>query len=121
MITPGRLLSLSKTDFEALIKPHLVEEVGPTVAKAMMDDGGIMVDVRYEEEWQDGHIENAILVPLHELRKHLPTLDKTRKYIAYCLSGKRSAVAAMIMSQAGLNVVCMGNGLRDWSYGTVSA
>lgn len=120
MTSDGRLLSLAKADFDDLIKAELVEEVHAAVSKAMMDSGRIMVDVRYEEEWEDGHIEGARLMPLHELRNHLSDLDKTKKYVAYCLSGKRSSVAAMIMAQSGFDTVCMANGLRDWSYGTVS-
>lgn len=121
MTTDGRLLSLSKTDFDELIRSHLVSEVDAGVAKAMQDSGRVMVDVRYEEEWNDAHIPQAMLLPLHDLRQRLPQLENNIQYVTYCQSGKRSAVAAMIMKQAGLDAVSLQNGIRDWPYETISA
>ncbi len=116
----SKLLTLAKDDFDDLIKAHLVEEVDIAVAKAMMESGRVMLDVRYEEEWEDAHIPDVKLLPLHELRDRLDELDRGARYITYCLSGKRSAVAAMIMKQHGFDTVCMRNGLRDWPYETVA-
>jgi rhodanese-related sulfurtransferase len=47
-------------------------------------------------------------------------LNRDGHYITYCLSGKRSAVAAMILKANGFNTVCMKDGLREWPDETVT-
>lgn len=121
MTEDGTLLVLSKEDFNELISKTMVNEVEPEMAKTLSDRGYQMLDVRYEEEWEDAHIPGAKLIPLHELRKRLNELDPDAKYVTYCLSGKRSAVAALILKQNGLDAVCMKEGLREWAYETESA
>ncbi|MEN8176174.1 MAG: cyclic nucleotide-binding domain-containing protein, partial [Pseudomonadota bacterium] len=116
MASDGRLLVLDKADFQELIGNPLVEEVDASVAKALIEDGYEVVDVRYEEEFEDGHLANVTLIPLPELRSRLKELSPKKKFLTYCLSGKRSAVAAMIMQQHGLKTVCLKDGLREWPY-----
>jgi rhodanese-related sulfurtransferase len=78
------------------------------------------VDVRYEEEFEDGHIPGAIHLPLPEIRhRAADMLDKDGKYITICLSGKRSAVAAFLLKQRGYNVVAMKDGMSSWEGETV--
>jgi len=120
MTEDGTLSVLSRDDFKELISSTMVTEVDYAAAKSLADKGYRYLDVRYEEEWEDGHIPDAILVPLPDLRKRLGELDRNAKYLAYCLSGKRSAVGAMILKQHGLDAVCLKDGLRDWPYETVS-
>lgn len=120
MIEDGSLLVLSKDDFKELISEPMVQEVEIPVAKALSEQGRRWVDVRYEEEWEDGHIPNAILLPLTDIRELMGSLDRSGKYITYCLSGKRSAVAAMILRANGFDAVCMKSGLREWPDPTVT-
>lgn len=120
MIEDGTLLVLSKDDFKELISEPMVNEVEIPVAKAMADRGYHFLDVRYEEEWEDGHIPGATLLPLTDIREHMGQLNRDGHYITYCLSGKRSAVAAMILKANGFNTVCMKDGLREWPDETVT-
>jgi rhodanese-related sulfurtransferase len=120
MIEDGTLLVLSKDDFRELISQPMVNEVEIPVAQTLADRGYRFVDVRYEEEWEDGHIPGATLLPLTDIREQMGKLDRQGKYITYCLSGKRSAVAAMILKANGFDAVCMKDGLREWEGPTVT-
>lgn len=120
MVEDGTLLVLTKDDFRELISQSMVNEVEIPVAKALAERGYKFVDVRYEEEWEDGHIPGATLLPLTDIRERMGELDRGGKFITYCLSGKRSAVAAMILRANGFDTVCMKDGLREWPDQTVT-
>ncbi len=121
MIEPGRLLVLKKEDFDELIGRPMVHQMEPKVVKVLMDSGTPIIDVRYKEEWEESRIPGVILIPLHELRSRMGEFSKSLQYITYCLSGKRSLVAAMIMNQQGYNAMAMAGGIRDWPYATESS
>jgi rhodanese-related sulfurtransferase len=120
MVEDGTLLVLFTEDFRELISEPMVQEVEIPLAKVLAGQGGRWLDVRYEEEWEDGRIQDAILLPLTDIRERMGQLDRTGKYITYCLSGKRSAVAAMILKANGFDAVCMKDGLREWPDPTVT-
>ena len=107
---------LDKKDFEELISNPLIRTVNQKVARSMVDTDYIPIDVRYAEEYDDSHIPGAVLVPLFELRNRMDELDKSKKYIVYCHSGSRSAVATLVLSQNQFDVVSLEGGLRDWEY-----
>jgi rhodanese-related sulfurtransferase len=52
-------------------------------------------------------------VPLNDIRNAIGVLDRSKKYIAYCQSGRRSAAAAFVLAQAGYDVHVLDGGL--WS------
>lgn len=114
------LLILDKDDFDELISNPLIKTVHPSIAKTMLETGYEMVDVRYSEEYDEHHIPDATLIPLYELRNRLDELDKSKKYIAYCHGGARSAVATLIMAQNQFEVVSLEGGIRDWPFDTDS-
>jgi len=116
MAEDGTLLSLKKSDFQSIVGKHLVRTVNTTIAKSMLDSGYKLLDVRYEEEYQENFIPGAKLIPLVELRKRIDELDQHSKYVVYCHSGNRSAVAAMILSQHNIESVSLEGGIRDWPY-----
>lgn len=121
MKTDGVLLIGNQADFSELIANPCIEEVDSEMAHVMKDKEGYqLLDVRYEEEYEDSHIESCKLIPLHELRERLGELDSETRYITYCRSGKRSAVAALIMKRSKLNVVSMRGGMNQWPYKTKS-
>lgn len=120
MVDDGELLVLGVEAFRELISQPLIEEVAPDGAQRLLDDGWQTVDVRYEEEFEDGHIPGAILLPLFELRQKVDdVLDPAGRYITVCLSGKRSAVAAFLLRQRGYRVVAMRDGMSAWTGETV--
>lgn len=117
----AELLTLKKADFQALISQQMVEEVEPAVANTMVESGYRLLDVRYAEEHEDHHIPGCHLVPLPELRARIDELDRTARWVVYCRSGKRSAVAALLMRQKGISAVSLRGGINNWPYATASA
>ncbi len=60
-----------------------------------------ILDVREPMEWEIGHIDGAVQIPLRELSARLHELDREREVVAYCRSGQRSAMALRILREAG--------------------
>ena len=118
MTSDGALFVLDKVDFDALIRKPLVHNVTPAVTRSMLDSGYQLIDVRYPEEFDDMHIPGSRLIPLHELPNRLGELDKSQRYIVYCHSGNRSAIAALKLAQEGIEVLSLEGGIRDWPYET---
>ena len=121
MQTDGVLLVGNQQDFKELIAMPSIEEVDADIVKTMKDKPGYqLLDVRYEEEHEESYIDGSLLMPLHELRDRIDELDENKKYITYCRSGKRSAVAALILKRQKLNTVSMRGGMNQWPYETAN-
>lgn len=59
----------------------------------------ILVDVRTADEYQNGHVEGAVNIPVDELREKLSSLDKSKAIVVYCQVGLRGYIADRILSQ----------------------
>jgi rhodanese-related sulfurtransferase len=70
-------------------------------AREKVKNGAMLVDVRTEGEFQSGHIDNAINVPVQVLEQNLSKLPKDKEIIVYCRSGKRSASAKRTLERLG--------------------
>lgn len=114
MLEDGVLLQLARDDFSRLMAQPLVREVEVPVARAMIENDYVALDVRLQEEFDEGHIPDARLVPLSQLRRRTGELDRAARYVAYCRSGRRSSVAAFQLSQLGFDVVSMAGGVLAW-------
>lgn len=77
------------------------------------DENYILIDVREDYEFREGHIPGAINIPLGNITKVDYSLDKI--LIVYCRSGNRSNKAAIKLKNMGYNVKDMG-GILDWTY-----
>ncbi len=116
MVDDARLLVLDKKDFDELINAPMIDRVSAKVARAMVDEGARLLDVRYEDEYEMEYIPGCTLIPLLELRERVSELEADTEYVVYCHSGKRSCVGAMILSEHKLQAVSMNGGIRDWPY-----
>ena len=77
----------------------------------MLDNGGIIVDVRSSGEFFGGHIDGSLNIPLGELTTKLDYLkDKNQPIITCCASGMRSAAAAKLLKANGYTEVVNGGG-----------
>ena len=85
--------------------------------KEMIEQGDIIIlDVREQSEYNAGHIENAILLPLGQIESKAEEIiaDKEATIIVYCRSGRRSAEAANKLVKLGYkNIYDMG-GIIEW-------
>lgn len=83
------------------------------------DDNAVILDVRTEDEWNDGIIENAINIDIHQGQVFIDAieaLDKNKNYYVYCRSGARSAKACEIMNELGIkNAYNLTGGILAWS------
>lgn len=77
-------------------------------ARQLVKDGALLLDVRTEEEFVDGHIEGARNVPVAGLRAAMAQLPRDRPLVVYCAVGSRSAMAAEILHTAGYDVRNLG-------------
>lgn len=93
--------------------------ISPEEAKRRMEAGGVTVlDVREPDEYADGHIPGAMLLPLGEVRAHAPRLlpDKNAELLVYCQSGARSMTACSILRRMGYTKVYDLGGMAQWPY-----
>ena len=78
----------------------------------------VVVDVRTREEYESGHIENAVLVPNESIGGEMPEAlpDKEATLLIYCRSGRRSKDAAEKLLALGYQSVYDFGGVIDWPY-----
>jgi len=109
----GELLRLGKQDFNALLREPLLRRVAFDEAAEKVRRGALWLDVRYPSEYQYDKLPGAINVPLAEVRNMFAVLDRSKEYVAYCQSGRRSAAAAFLFAQRGFRVWLLEGGLRS--------
>ena len=99
------------------------DQISGAEAKALMDSesGYIILDAREQDEYDEGHIPGAILIPYDKIadraEKELP--DKDQLILVYCRSGRRSKIAAEELVKLGYTNVKEFGGIIDWEYETV--
>lgn len=111
MMAPGTLMRISKEDFNSLLTEPLLERLDFESAAALVESGAGWIDVRLPAEFENGHIETAINLPLFVLRMKAQKLDPARTWILYCDTGRRSSAAAFILSEKGFDVRVLTKGL----------
>ncbi len=83
----------------------------------IQSDSILLLDVRTPREYQQAHIENAVLIPVQSLQNRLHELEqyKNTPIVIYCASGNRSTVASKLLIDAGFNHVNnVRYGIKDW-------
>lgn len=70
-------------------------------AAALMDQGALVVDVRTPGEWEEGHAEGTMLLPLNELPNRFTELPKDKALLMVCRSGGRSEQATQFLKAMG--------------------
>lgn len=73
-----------------------------------------LLDVRTPEEFQEGHISGAVLIPLNELMNRLERVPKDKLVVCVCASGSRSSVATRQLEKSGYQVKNMRGGMARW-------
>jgi CRP-like cAMP-binding protein len=106
------LLRLDKQHFNELLREPLLKRLPFGDAAARVRAGALWLDVRYPSEYQYDKLPGAINVPLAEVRNMFAVLDRSKEYVAYCQSGRRSAAAAFLFSQRGFKVWVLEGGLK---------
>lgn len=90
-----------------------------TVKKAVDEKQAVLVDARSPEEWDDGHIKDAVSVPLVRLEKYPAAEDvekllkKDKTIYIYCRSGRRALLAGERLEKYGYKVKALKPGYKD--------
>lgn len=113
MKSNGVLLRLGRQDFLALLQEPLLHRLSYEQARQAVAQGAVWLDVRHPPEYRYDKLPGAMNVPLNDIRNAIGVLDRDKRYVAYCQSGRRSSVAAFILAQAGYDVQVLDGGL--WS------
>ena len=89
-------------------------------AKRIMDseEGYIILDVRTQEEYDEGHIPGAIVISHEEIEEKAEDVltDKDQLILVYCRSGRRSKLAAEALVELGYTNIKEFGGIIDWPY-----
>jgi rhodanese-related sulfurtransferase len=98
----------------------MYEQITAEDAKRIMDSGEecIILDVREQDEYDEGHIANAILIPYGEIENRAERIipDKDKLILVYCRSGRRSRIAAENLAKLGYTNIKDFGGIIDWQY-----
>lgn len=83
----------------------------------------VILDVRTQEEYCQGHIPGAVLIPDYEIETKAEEVltDKDQLILVYCRSGRRSKNAAQTLVELGYTKIMEFGGIIDWPYETECA
>ena len=73
-----------------------------------------LLDVRTLQEFQEGHINGSVSIPLGDLTNRLNRIPKDKVVVCICASGSRSSIAARQLEAAGYQVKNMKGGIAKW-------
>jgi sulfur-carrier protein adenylyltransferase/sulfurtransferase len=109
MATYRELLAQVKTE---------IDEVDARRARELFETGDpVIVDVREQDEWDEGHIPGAIHIPRGNLESRIEAAapSRERQVVIYCAAGNRSAFAAKTLEELGYeDAVSLAGGFTDW-------
>jgi sulfur-carrier protein adenylyltransferase/sulfurtransferase len=109
MATYRELLQQVKAEFD---------EVDAARARALIDSGDpLVLDVREQDEWDEGHLPGAVHIPRGNLESRIERAapEHSRPIVVYCAAGNRSAFAAKTLEELGYeDVVSLAGGFTDW-------
>ncbi len=95
-----------------------IQEIGPgdSIALHSADQHALFVDIREPNEWNLGHIPNALHIPRGILEQNIEArASRDQRIVLYCASGNRTALAADTLQQMGYtNVQSLAGGFRGW-------
>jgi glyoxylase-like metal-dependent hydrolase (beta-lactamase superfamily II)/rhodanese-related sulfurtransferase len=83
-------------------------------AKRLFQNGALALDVREPSEFEGGHLDHAINVPLGRLAKSRSGIPTEAPIIAYCGHGERSTTAISLLEQSGVDAWNLDGGYEDW-------
>ena len=110
--TDAVVMVLLKEDFLELLKTPEVHGVSYSEMAKLQSEGAILIDVRLEEEYTEGHLEMAVNLPLNLLLLKSRMLPKDSLLITCCQSGSRSRAAAFLLEKLGYSARVLEGGFE---------
>ena len=111
MTADGSVMRLGKEDFKRLLNEPMLDWVAPSEADEIVQNGGQWLDVRLPSEFENHHKDGAINIPLYFIRLKINTLDRSKKYVVCCDTGRRSSAGAYILSERGYQAYVLKGGI----------
>lgn len=76
----------------------------------------MLVDVRMDDEYEDGHLPGAVNIPLPEIQSRLDEIPEDKPVVVVCRTQNRSEMGAMILSKSGYaDVYMILGGTQEWA------
>ncbi|MCE9525380.1 MAG: rhodanese-like domain-containing protein [Planctomycetales bacterium] len=108
-------LALSGRAYAA--EPTHTKDTLDTVKQNLKDGKAVLVDVREQKEWDEGHIAGAVLMPKSKLEKEAAELakklDKNKIVYTHCRAGKRALACGEILKKQGFDVRALKPGYEE--------
>lgn len=102
---------------DPVIKNVSADQANAMLAERKQDPDFVILDFRTEPEFNDGHLEGAILLDFYAptFQSELDKLAKNKAYLVYCRSGNRSSKAVALMKKLQFNEIYhLNGGINDW-------
>lgn len=94
----------------------LPANISVSEAATRFEEGAFLLDVRQPDEWVQGHVEGAVLIPLGELETRIDEIPVDRDVLIICRSGNRSSQARDILRSAGFDqTTSIMGGINAWT------
>ena len=93
-----------------------ITRISPRRALELQQSGASIVDVRQPSEYYNGHIKDAVNIPLDNISKITKTIKKDTDVVVYCMSGARSGSAARQLKSMGYTKVHDFGSIGRWPY-----
>jgi len=78
-------------------------------------EGRVVIDVRHDGEWNEGHLPSAIHIPLGHLAERIAEVPDDKPVVVHCQGGGRSSIAASLLQKMGRkNVANLAGGYKAW-------
>ncbi len=113
MATDGILMRLDRADFDELLREPIVNSIPAAEALERVSQGARWLDVRTPDEYEQRRLKGSLNMPLDSLRTKCRLLDPSRVYVACCDTGRRSASAAFLLKNEGIDVHVLEGGLNE--------
>ena len=98
-----------------MTSPQSVPTVTAGQVPVPVPEALLVLDVREDDEWQAGHIEGALHIPLSQLPARAGELGSATQVLCVCKGGGRSARATMLLRRSGVEAVNLDGGMHGWA------
>lgn len=113
--------SLQKAEMEVnVMKENTYQQITQEEAKKMMEEQDVLIlDVREQDEYDSGHILDAVLLPVGTINEETAEAvigEKDTIVLIYCRSGNRSKTASQALVNLGYTNIYEFGGINTWPY-----
>lgn len=98
-----------------MTSPQSVPTVTADQVPVPVPEALVVLDVREDDEWQTGHIDGALHIPLSQLPARAGEVESAAQVLCVCKGGGRSARATMFLRQSGVEAVNLDGGMHGWA------